>query len=103
MGRIAAGRDRAVESLSRLFVLLQVHVKFAKFFVVSRRGVVQNLCFEHLNAGPSAKPLKNIAKQRDVRQHFRNNVGAGAEEATQKNDIEPVVLRTPPYEMHDGE
>src|SRR5258708_39643732 len=102
MRRIGSGRDRAVEGLSRFLELLLFHVEFAKLFVVSRRGIVQNLCFERLNAGPSAEPLKNIAKERDVRQHFRNDVGAGAEEAAQKNDIEPVILRTPPCEMHDG-
>src|SRR6267154_2581511 len=101
MGRIAAGRDRAVERLSRLPILLLFHVKLAKLLVVSRRGIIQNLSFECLNAGPSAESMNRPAKQRYVRQHFRDNVHSGAEEPTQENDIQPVVLRPPPQEVDD--
>src|SRR6267154_5149677 len=96
MGRIAAGRDCAVERLSRLLILPLFHVKFAKLLVVSRRGIIQNLRFECLNAGPSAESMDCPTKERYVRQHFRDNVHTGAEEPTQENDIKPVVLRPPP-------
>src|SRR6195256_3229275 len=101
MGRIAAGRDRAIKRLSRLPLLLLFHVKFTKFLVVSRRGIIQNLGFECLNAGPSAKSMDHSVKQRYVRQHFRDNVHTGAEKPAQENDVEPVVLRAPPEEVDD--
>src|SRR3979409_438374 len=101
MGSIAAGRDRGGERLSCLPILLLFHVKFAKFLVVSRRGIIQNLRFECLNAGSSAESMDCPTKERYVRQHFRDNVHTGTEEPTQENDIQPVVLRPPPQEVDD--
>ncbi len=50
---------------------------------------------------PSAESLNHTAKQSHIRQHFRHNVHTGAKKPAQENDVEPVGLRPPPYEVHD--
>src|SRR5258708_6499646 len=99
--RIAAPGDGVVERLARLLKLSLIFIKFTQLFIICRGRVVDNNRFNFLNARTPPESLKHAAKQSEVWQHFRKDVNARSQEAAEKNNVEPIVLRPAPHEVQD--
>src|SRR6267143_3609030 len=90
-----------IERVPRLLVLFLIFVEFAQLLVISRRGIIQDLRLQSLNAGPPPESLKHAAKKSQIGDHLRDDINCAAYPTAEKNDVEPVVLRTPPHEVQD--
>src|SRR5882724_290931 len=100
MGRIAARGDGTAEHFAGFRVLFLVKVKLAKLFQIRDAGIIQNRCFDNLNARFASMTLECNADQTEIRHHLDNHVDKRAERTAKENDEEPKSFSATPKVMN---
>src|SRR5271154_3175195 len=99
MRGIAAGGDGTVQCFACFGVILLLKVEFGQLLEISGGGIVENLCFERVDARALAESLEDAAEQPEVRDHLDDYIDRSSQDATKNNDEEPIRFGTAPDEM----
>jgi len=91
-----------IEGVAAFGELFLFEEEFAEFFVVAGRGIVKDLNFEIFDTRAAAKALKGAAEEPKVGGSFDDEIGGGADGATENDDVQPIAFRTATEEMDEG-
>jgi hypothetical protein len=78
-----------------------VHIKAAKFFVVSGRRIVANRSFQFVNALAAREDFEGLAEQSNVGKRLHKKIDDRAQRTEKQDDKNPVGIRPAPDEVDD--
>jgi hypothetical protein len=98
---VGAGRYGLFKGGSSLGQMAILHIEVAKFFVVSRRGIVAHQEFELADSPPPREDPEGAAQQLDVRGGFRHEIDESSDRAEEEDHKDPVGLGAAADEVND--